>query len=70
VAISTISDTVAQNAESEGESSSIIRHQISTPMGIRKCMPALTVGQVSGSTGLSTSMSGGRSGQRDATHTV
>mgnify|MGYP001611429760 CR=1 FL=1 len=36
VNISAISATVAQNADRAGESSSIIRHQISTPIGIRK----------------------------------
>ena len=35
VSISTIMVTVAQKADSAGESSSTARHQISTPMGIR-----------------------------------
>ncbi len=68
--INAISVTVAQNAESDGDSSSIISAQISTPIGIRKCSPAFTVGHVSGSTGLSTLMSAGRSGHFDATYTV
>ena len=35
VTISTISVVMAQKADSEGDISSTIRHQISTPMGIR-----------------------------------
>jgi len=35
VTMSTQSTTIAQNADSDGESSSIIRHQISTPIGSR-----------------------------------
>ena len=68
VTISRQSTTIAQNADSDGESSSIIRHQISTPIGSRKCSPALTVGQVSSAFGLSMSMSEGRSGLFAAIH--
>jgi hypothetical protein len=57
---------MAQKADSAGENSSIIRHQISVPIGSRKCSPARTVGQVSSGCGLSTSMSVGRSGQAAA----
>ena len=35
VTISRQSTTIAQNADSDGESSSIIRHQISMPIGSR-----------------------------------
>ncbi len=49
VAIIASSTAVAQNAESAGDRSSTIRHQISTPIGIRKSSPPRTVGQVSGS---------------------
>ena len=44
-----IRKTVAQKADSAGESSSIIRFQISTATGSRKWMPLLSVGPGSGS---------------------
>jgi hypothetical protein len=44
-----IMNTVAQKADSAGESCSTIRHQISTTTGSRKCRPASSVGAVSGS---------------------
>ena len=44
-----ITVTVAQNAESPGDSSSTMRHQRSTTRGTRKWNPARTVGQSSGS---------------------
>ncbi len=62
VSISTTSTAMAQNADSAGDISSTIRHQISVPIGIKKCRPARTVGQVSSGFGLSMSMSSGRSG--------
>ena len=61
--------TIAQNADSDGDISSTIRHQISMPIGSTKCRPALTAGQVSSGFGWSMSMSGGRSGLFDAAHT-
>ena len=70
VSISTISAVTAQKAESAGDISSTIRHQISTPMGMMKCSPARTVGQVSSGLGLLTSMSSGRSGLRAASRSA
>ena len=66
VDISTISITIDQNADSDGDISSTIRHQISTPTGSRKCSPARTAGQVSSARGASMSMSCGRSGHAAA----
>ena len=68
VSMSPTSATIAQNAESDGDISSTIRHQISMPIGSRKCSPALTAGQVSSERGCSMSMSSGRSGHFAAIH--
>ena len=57
-------------AASAGDISSTIRHQIRMPMGMMKCRPARTVGQVCSGLGLSMSMSVARSGQLAACHTA
>ena len=51
----TIAVAVAQNADVPGDNSSTIRHHSSTTMGMKKCIPARTVGHGSGrrSTGAS-----------------
>ena len=58
-----IMSTVAQNADSPGESCSTIRHHTRTSTGSKKCRPVFTVGPTSGNdtTGASGSSSG-RSG--------
>ena len=43
-----IRNSVAQNADSAGESCSTIRFQISAATGSRKCRPAFSVGPISG----------------------